>query len=755
MAFEKENLLINIEKVLDHMSIEKTGWTDAARHSSLKVRRKMAKERRKQKDLDMVKEGTRFSGGGKWALSGNPRRWRRITQDVEVQQKPKAMAGQAVGRSPVTTKQEDVARGAKTLAPKAKWEKKVLPQAEKKPSEQATAPKSSRIKGYSPAMPQQIRTHTGKVRSSAIVNSIKAQDSAISAVQQKEQENFGLIQNAMSKVPNDATQAIVAMYALSNEIKSKRVWNSEALGLMGKIQLFLTKGLRDFKNFSKKFPGLANKAWIKSLKEALETEQLVGNNVISTATPTEVHTDIPGFKIPNINEYFSQSEKISGGEKTLNPALLNKDINELLGIRGDHFIPSKKTPKNPGIGSRFVKYNFKFRLNELGSNASSDIEKLRIHMSQVLGVNAEASETRELGFGRTVEVVVPRKNLQPVALGDITNSGAFKKDTSEIPMIYGEGVDGKPIIKDLASMNHLFIGGSTRTGKTNFIHGLIMGLLSKKKPGDIKLTLMDFKDGAEFSMYEGVPHLDGAIVGDIPSGIAKLGSLVERVNRRNAFLKKYHCKNIDVYNRKVDETNKAKGTSFPKLPRNVIVIDEIGDLLGENHKVADQARPLLTALASKGSSVGLHLVLGTQTIKRETISGFIQNNILSRVAFLMGTPQDSVGALGPNVSHSASNLSGNQGDAYFVDRGAKKESVKGKGVEDLKPAIRFQAPFVDTESEKTSSFINSLVSQTAKQQEPTSKKGITRNLPKATKNYPEATEGHPDEDRWWDREGWN
>ncbi len=274
-----------------------------------------------------------------------------------------------------------------------------------------------------------------------------------------------------------------------------------------------------------------------------------------------------------------------------------------------------------------------------------------------------------------VGIEVPNERRSTVGLKELLSTSDFKKEDLSLPFALGKDVAGEVVIKDIARMPHLLVAGATGTGKTVFLNSLILSLLYRNEPSDLRLILIDPKR-VEFSTYKELPHLLCPIISDSDKTINVLTWLVEEMERRFKILSGENSRNIYSYNKKV-----AKKKEKDKMPSIVLIIDELADLMVARGKELESK---IVRIAQMARAVGIHLVVATQRPSVEVITGLIKANITSRISFQLPTQTDSRTVLDMS---GAEKLLG-AGDLLFL-------SPKR-----MKP-LRVQGPYVSEEEVKS------------------------------------------------------
>lgn len=275
-----------------------------------------------------------------------------------------------------------------------------------------------------------------------------------------------------------------------------------------------------------------------------------------------------------------------------------------------------------------------------------------------------------------VGIEVPNKENSAVALRDLLESKEFKEFPSNIAFAVGKDIAGKTVVTDIAKMPHLLIAGATGSGKSVCINTLIMSILYKAHPDDVKMILIDPKV-VELSVYNGIPHLMIPVVTDPKKAAAALHWGVAEMTERYKKFADFNVRDLKGYNKKVEEMEDNNGQELPeKLPQVVIVVDELADLM---MVAPGEVEESICRLAQLARAAGIHLVIATQRPSVDVITGLIKANMPSRIAFSVSSGVDSRTILDMN---GAEKLLG-KGDMLFYPQGFSKPSrVQGAFVSD-------------------------------------------------------------------------
>ena len=277
-----------------------------------------------------------------------------------------------------------------------------------------------------------------------------------------------------------------------------------------------------------------------------------------------------------------------------------------------------------------------------------------------------------------IGIEIPNKHNQTVHFRDLIESGTFKNFKSRLAFAVGKDIGGKTVVTDLAKMPHLLIAGATGSGKSVCINTLIMSILYKASPEEVKLIMVDPKM-VELSIYNGIPHLLIPVVTDPKKASGALNWAVAEMTNRYKKFTETGVRNIEGYNKKVKELQKSgeiDPETIKKMPQIVIIIDELADLMMVAPGEVEDAIVRLSQLAR---AAGIHLVIATQRPSVNVITGLIKANIPSRIAFSVSSGVDSRTIIDMN---GAEKLLG-KGDMLFYPAGySKPVRVQGAFISD-------------------------------------------------------------------------
>jgi S-DNA-T family DNA segregation ATPase FtsK/SpoIIIE len=251
-----------------------------------------------------------------------------------------------------------------------------------------------------------------------------------------------------------------------------------------------------------------------------------------------------------------------------------------------------------------------------------------------------------------IGIEVPREKFDPVTLSEIF-AGSTQAPHPLLAAI-GKDLEGRSVIANLAEMPHLLIAGATGAGKSSCLNGLLVSIIQRATPEQVRMILIDPKR-VEFMPYDGLPHLLMPVVTDAKKAVQVLEWLASEMEMRYDQLERARVRNIDEFNKTSDE----------KMPYILAVVDELADLMMADKKSSD-TEDVIVRIAQKARAAGIHLVLATQRPSVDVVTGLIKANMPSRLAFAVASGDDSRTILG---GHGAEKLLG-KGDGLFVPAGA-------------------------------------------------------------------------------------
>ena len=286
-----------------------------------------------------------------------------------------------------------------------------------------------------------------------------------------------------------------------------------------------------------------------------------------------------------------------------------------------------------------------------------------VKVSKITTLSKDLARAMSAISVRVVEVIpgksvigleLPNKNRDMVRLSEVIEGDAFQANASPLTMVLGADISGKPVIVDLAKMPHLLVAGTTGSGKSVGVNVMILSLLYKSSPEDVRMIMIDPKM-LELSVYEGIPHLLAEVVTDMKEASNALRWCVGEMERRYRLMSALGVRNLKGFNSKVlkaiedghpikdplwqqGDSMDSEAPNLTKLPAIVVVVDEFADMM---MIVGKKVEELIARIAQKARAAGIHLVLATQRPSVDVITGLIKANIPTRIAFQVSSKIDS------------------------------------------------------------------------------------------------------------------
>jgi len=406
----------------------------------------------------------------------------------------------------------------------------------------------------------------------------------------------------------------------------------------------------------------------ESKQQAIVVEELEENKLLLDQIDRGVSEKPKNFKLPPIDFFQTPPKKQNGVDE----AELDDKIRDLIeklkhfNIEGDVV----RTYAGPVVST----FEFKPAAN--------------IKVSKILGLQDDLAMALKAQTIRiqapipgkdVVGIEIPNKTVETIFIREIFESQLFKEAASPLTLVLGKDIVGKPFITDLKKLPHLLIAGTTGSGKSVGINAMILSLLYKNSPDQLKLLMIDPKM-LEFSIYNDIPHLLTPVITKPKEAISALNNMVYEMERRYQLMSQTRTKNIENYN------EKAKKEGYEPLPYIVVIIDELADLMMTSGKDVEYS---IARLAQMARASGIHLIVATQRPSVDVVTGLIKANLPSRISYKVGQKIDSKIILD---GQGAESLLG-RGDMLFTPPG-------------MSGLVRLHAPWsTETEIEKVVEFL--------------------------------------------------
>jgi S-DNA-T family DNA segregation ATPase FtsK/SpoIIIE len=375
-------------------------------------------------------------------------------------------------------------------------------------------------------------------------------------------------------------------------------------------------------------------------------------------TATVAPKNVSGFKLPS-----STLLNPGDGPKTVHEDELREEAKVLVEKCAEFDVRGQVVQINPG--PMVTTYEFKPEAGVKYSRVTSLADDL------CLAMRAESILIERMAGKSTVGIQVPNHERETIHLRDVIESETFHKARSRLTLAMGKDINGRIVTADLGSMPHVLIAGSTGSGKSVAINAMIMSLLFRTTPSQVRLILVDPKR-VELGMYEGIPHLFTPIITEPKLAANALRNAVREMERRLKLLASRSVRNIEQYNKLFDsvmpslfDSSEPGFEEAEPLPYIVIIIDELSDLMMLDRANVEES---ITRLAQMARAVGIHLILATQRPSVDVITGLIKANIPTRISFRLATKVDSRTILDTNGAEA---LLG-RGDMLFLPPGTSR-----------------------------------------------------------------------------------
>jgi S-DNA-T family DNA segregation ATPase FtsK/SpoIIIE len=368
-----------------------------------------------------------------------------------------------------------------------------------------------------------------------------------------------------------------------------------------------------------------------------------------TITPKSVR----GYKLPPSSLLHRSEEQAAVREDAL-----REEARVLVEKSAEFGVNGQVTQINPGP----VVTTFEFR-----PEAGVKVARITgLADDLCLAMAAESILIERMAGKSTVGIQVPNHERETIWLRDVVECESFAQSKSKLVIALGKDINGRIVTADLASMPHVLIAGSTGSGKSVAINAMIMSVLFKNTPEQVRMILVDPKR-VELGMYEGIPHLFTPIITEAKLAANALRNAVREMERRLKLLAANHVRNIDQFNKLFDHGSDYlfEDVNQEPLPYIIIIIDELADLMMLDRSNVEES---ITRLAQMARAVGIHLILATQRPSVDVITGLIKANVPTRMSFRLATKVDSRTIIDSNGAES---LLG-RGDMLYLPPGTSR-----------------------------------------------------------------------------------
>ena len=398
-----------------------------------------------------------------------------------------------------------------------------------------------------------------------------------------------------------------------------------------------------FKNMSFKREFKKQGITVNVEEEENEVEDLTGKKIISSLdeldenkeeveeTETEVipyeSVSTSTYVLPDFRNLLKKAPKVNNNE---NKAVIKENVEKLERVLSDFDIVGKVVGIN--IGPSITQYEIELR-------SGTKVNKV-LGISREIALALAAKDVRiqaPIPGKSTIGIELPNKTSVGVTLREIMEDIPKSMESSKLAVALGKNIMGKTMFMEINKTPHLLVAGATGSGKSVCINSIIVTLLLRTKPDEVKMVLVDPKK-VEMSMYNGVPHLLMPVVTDPKKASIALMKMVSEMERRYNLFEESRTKNITDYNKYVESRSRNMNGELEKLPYIVIIIDELADLMLVAAKEVEDSILRITQMAR---AAGIHLIVATQRPSTDVITGIVKANIPSRISFAVSSSIDS------------------------------------------------------------------------------------------------------------------
>ena len=379
-----------------------------------------------------------------------------------------------------------------------------------------------------------------------------------------------------------------------------------------------------------------NKVVVSSVEELIHQSETPTAKTESAPVP-DINEPVPELEEPEVNQSykFPPITLLNVAPKknnTENKAVIKDTIVSLETVFHDFGIDAKVVAAN--VGPAVTQY-------ELEVKAGTKVSRI-LSLNREIALATAAKDViiqAPIPGKRTIGVEIPNKSISMVTVREIMETIPKSMDDSKLLVTLGKNIMGKPITCEINKTPHLLVAGSTGSGKSVCINSIIVSILMRTKPDEVKLVLVDPKK-VELSMYNGVPHLLAPVVTDPKKANIALKKIVVEMERRYDVFEASGTKNIAGYNAYVEKKNKSldEAGQMKKMPFIVVIIDELADLMLVAAKEVEDSIMRITQMAR---AAGIHLIVATQRPSTDVITGVVKANIPSRISFAVSSGIDS------------------------------------------------------------------------------------------------------------------
>lgn len=408
----------------------------------------------------------------------------------------------------------------------------------------------------------------------------------------------------------------------------------------------------------------------EEITEVIELDALTGETPTEEESPESKEFTFKDLVLSNVKYNMPSARllKNAPGVRKLSKGEIKQNAQKLC----EHLLSFQVTGDITSVSTGPVLTTYEFKPS--AGVKLSKIAALQDDLGVVLGTN-ELRIQAPIPGKTVVGIEVPRPEIETISLKDAISSKEFQNKKLKLPVALGKTTDGNLAFGDLAAMPHLLVAGSTGSGKSVFVNSMIMSLIFRLTPQELRMILVDPKM-LELNVFDGLPHLVTNVITDNRIAFNALSWAVWEMDRRYKLMAETGSKNIDSYN------EKQRGGE--KIPFLVIIVDELADLMMSGGEAVEIA---ITRLAQKARAAGIHMVLATQRPSTDVVTGLIKANVPSRIAFKVPSGIDSRTVLDTGGAES---LIG-RGDCLMIQPSVPLRRLHGTFVteEELKRSVKY------------------------------------------------------------------
>lgn len=475
-----------------------------------------------------------------------------------------------------------------------------------------------------------------------------------------------------------------------------------AFGIKERIQEFRQ---RERQTVAKERPQKKKPTQSEALEQPVDKKKTLKNQAVEELVPEEAPVNLQDVPIIGFADHVEPQAKDPQGPLTMTetpdgyqlPSLdllsepVTKDLSGENKRLKDNATKLIATLKSFGIGAKVLKIHLGPSVTKYEIEPDQGIKLSRITgLADDLALALAAKDIRieaPIPGKAAVGIEVPNREVAMVSLREVLGAESVQADPDRLLVALGRSISGETVTAKLNKMPHVLVAGSTGSGKSVCINGMIVSILMRARPDEVRLMMIDPKM-VELNVYNGIPHLLAPVVTDPKKAAQALKQVVSEMERRYEIFSQNGARNIEGYNALIDKMN-AEEKVHQRLPYIVVIVDELADLM---MVASNEVEDAIMRLAQMARAAGIHMVIATQRPSVDIITGVIKANIPSRIAFSVSSGTDSRTILDTS---GADKLLG-RGDMLLLGNGMNKP-------------VRVQGAFLSDEEVET--IVNHVISQ--------------------------------------------